>query len=92
MTTKRLNLLKQAAIWAGILCTFIGVTRNLARGGDLISACLSYGGLLMTCCGHFVGVAIGKRQAAENAGQKEALSDLRQEIETLKKGDWLVNK
>jgi hypothetical protein len=92
MTTKRLGLLKQITFFGGILCTFIGVSRNWARGGDLVSAGLSCGGLLMTCCGQFVGVAIGKRQAKESAGEKEALRALQHEMETLKRGDWLVNK
>ena len=73
MSKKRLQLLKTLTTWGGVITTTSGVTLTLYRGGSVVAACLSYGGVLLTCFGHLLTTSIARCQAAEQAAEQEKL-------------------
>ena len=81
MSKKRLQLLKTITTWGGIITTTFGVTFTLYRGGSVLAACLSYGGVVLTCCGHLLTSRIARHQAAEQAAEKEKLKRDRARID-----------
>ena len=83
MTKHRLETLKTVATWAGVGVTLSGIMLSIFTGGSLPAACLALFGVLLTCCGHWVGGALARHQAAEKAADQKRLTEAQSRIEIL---------
>ena len=76
MTKPHLETLKRITTWGGALVTLAGITLGVVTGGSRAGASVALFGLLLTCCGHWVGVALAHHQAAEKAADQERIAEL----------------
>ena len=81
MTKERLQALKSVTTWAGVLITLSGIALNLASGGNWQGNGLSLLGVAITCCGHWIGKALGKHQATEKAADEKRMAELEDRFE-----------
>ncbi|MGD0259298.1 MAG: hypothetical protein ABSD29_05665 [Verrucomicrobiota bacterium] len=82
MTKKNLHTLKSATTWGGVVITFSGILVNLASGGSWQGNSLSFAGLVITCCGHWIAGALAKHQAAERDADEQRFEDLEYRFRT----------
>ena len=80
MTKERLQKLKGITTWGGVAITFSGIALNLAGGGSWQGNGLSLFGLVITCCGHWIGGAIGEHQKREKEMDHERIAELEERI------------
>ena len=77
MSKERLQRLKSIATWSGVFVTLCGIALNLASGGSWWSNSLSFFGVIITCCGHWITNALAKHQAKEKeADQKKTEQEM----------------
>jgi hypothetical protein len=82
MTKPRLQSFKTITTWGGVAVTFSGIVLSVATGGNPAANGLAFFGLLLTCCGHWIGGALAKHQAAEKAAEDARLRELKERLET----------
>jgi hypothetical protein len=68
--------MKATVTWCGVLVTFGGVVLGVITGGSLEAAGVATLGLVLTCCGHWISIAIAKHDAAERKADEDRFDDL----------------
>jgi len=84
MKIKTLGFWKSTTTWGGFLIAVCGASYALALGKlDLISSCITFGGLAINAIGNIIGVAQAKRQKKETEKAENRLADAEARIRDL---------
>jgi hypothetical protein len=84
MKIKTLGFWKSSTTWGGFVIAFCGASYALALGKlDLISACITFGGLIITAVGNLISMAQAKRQKEETEKDKNRLIEAEARIKEL---------
>jgi len=83
MTKESLKNIKGISTWGGVVITFSGIVLSVSTGGSWQGASLSFGGLLLTCCGHWATDALAKHQAAERAADEQRFAELKSRVDPI---------
>lgn len=73
MKRETLHILKSIATWLGVGVTLGGIIYNVVRGGDIVGAYISLGGVFITSLGNLIGNALAKHDKIEKQQLEERL-------------------
>ncbi len=81
MKIKTLGFWKSVTTWGGFLIAVAGASYGLSLGKlDIVSGCLTFGGLAISAIGNLIGIAQSKRQQAEKEALQKRLAGMDRRI------------